>query len=240
MTNPLLPTAPPAAPQEAPLEHSAVLRDQVEARYGPQIPLNIPPRTGLRLEPWRVDTNPALWVVGVHGGAGATTIAALLGPAAAELAKHFPVVPQGMQPPRVLLVARTHATGLAMAAGAAAQWASGSTGVTLVGLAVVDDAPKLPKELITEIARVGGMVPALWHLPWCESWRTATTATNGTAPAEISRRTGKSLDAIKAAANAAKASPPAPAPAARALRPPPPARPEPNRTTLWAARPAAD
>ena len=217
------------------MEHSAVLRDQVEARYGPQTPLNISPKPGLRLDPWRVDINPALWVVGVHGGAGASTVTALLGPAAVELPKHFPVVPRGVQAPRVLLVARTHATGLSMAAGAAAQWASGTTGVTLVGVAVIDDAPKLPKELVTEIAALGGMVPALWHLPWCEAWRTTTGV-----PDVIPRRTGKSLDAIKAAANKAKASPPDPAPAGAVLRPPPPAHPGPTRTNLWAARPTVD
>ena len=232
--NPLLPAAPPPPSREAPLEHSAVLRDHLEARYGPQTPLNIPPRPGLRLDPWQVDTHPGLWVVGVHGGAGATTVAQLLGPAATELPRHFPVVASGARAPRVLLVARTHATGLRAAAGAAAQWATGTTGVTLIGLAVVDDAPKLPKALVTDIAALGGMVPALWHLPWCESWRTATAT-----PTEVPRRTRKSVDAIKVAADKATTTPAPPLPTG-ALRPPPPAHPGPHRITPWAARPTVD
>jgi len=235
VSNPLLPIATPASPPDAPVEHSPVLRDQVEARYGPQTPLNIARSTGQRLQPWRVAEDPAVWVVGVHGGAGATTLAQLLGPGAVELAQHLPIVPRGAPIPRVLLVARTHATGLAHAAGAASQWATGQTGITLVGLAVVDDAPRLPKKLVAEIARVGGMVPALWHLPWCESWRTATAT-----PTELPRRTRKSLDAIKAAANTARTTPTVPTAAAVPLRPPPPAQPEQHRSTLWATRPATD
>jgi hypothetical protein len=231
--NPLLPAAPPPPAREAPIESSAVLRDQVEARYGPQTPLNIPQQVGVGLPPWKVDTNPALWVVGVHGGAGATTITELLGPGADELSRHLPVVPTGAPAPRVLLVARTHASGLAAAQGAAAQWASGTTGVTLVGLVVVDDAPKLPKQLVAEIAALGGMVPALWHLPWCESWRTTTV------PVEVPRRTRKSVEAITVAADKATTIP-APGLPTGPLRPPPPAHPEPARTTPWAARPAAD
>lgn len=238
--NPLLPTAPPPPPRETPIEPSAVLRDQVEARYGPQAPLNIPQQVGVGLPPWRVTTNPALWVIGVHGGAGATTITRLLGPATTELARHYPVAPTGAPAPRVLLVARTHASGLTAARGAAAQWASGTTGVTLVGLVVIDDGPRLPKDLIATVTALGGMVPALWHLPWCEAWRSTTTT-----PTALPRRTRKSLDAITAAAEKATACLPAPGTTGGALRPPPPAHPdrhppEPHHSTLWAARPTAD
>jgi len=139
-----------------------------------------------------VNTEPLVWVVGVHGGSGASTVAALLGEDAVELYRHLPIVPHGWAPPRVLLTARTHAAGLHYAAGVAAQWATGRTGIELLGLAVLDDGPRLPKELATEVTRVAGMVPALWHLPWCEEWRSSVEAPTD----KLSRRTRKSLAAI--------------------------------------------
>lgn len=190
--NPLLPPAPPPPPEPEHVEGSPVLGDEVQATTGPQTPLYISNPHGPQLPWFRVAEEPLVWVVGVHGGSGASTVAALLGDDAVEMYRHLPVVPHGWAPPRVLLTARTHAAGLHFAAGAASQWATGAPAIDLLGLVVLDDGPRLPKELVAEITRVAAMVPALWHLPWDENWRTSIEP-----PLDrLSRRTRKSLAQI--------------------------------------------
>ncbi len=197
MSNPLLPTAPPPPPPPEQVETSPVLGGELAARFGPQEPLtNVAAPTGGGLPTEQVTADPLLWVVGVHGGSGASTVAALCGPDALELPQRLPMTAAGAPPPRVLLVARTHATGLHYAGWMAAHWATGETGVHLLGLVVLDDAPRLPPVLVTEIKRVAGMVPALWHLPWVEAWRTSLDLDLTTVP----RRTRKSITQIRRAA----------------------------------------
>ncbi|GAB2919965.1 hypothetical protein GCM10027047_16710 [Rhodococcus aerolatus] len=197
--NPLLPAAPPPPPAPERVETSAVLGDELAATYGPTAPLATPAPAGPGLPTTRVDTDPLLWVVGVHGGAGASTVAALLGSAGehpdevSELPQHLPDTGPGRPAPRVLLVARTHVTGLHWAAHVARHWASGRTGIDLVGLVVLDDAPTLPPVLAAEVRRVAGMVPALWHLPWVEAWRTELDLH----PAGLPRRVRRSITQIR-------------------------------------------
>ena len=120
---------------------------------------------------------PLLWVVGLHGGCGATTLTALLGDGVQEAGRCWPVpaaqTPQ--QPAKVaapiLLVARTHAAGLDIAATAARSWASDQLQVPLLGLVLVDDGPKLPKDLVAGCKRLAGMTPHCWHRAWREDWR---------------------------------------------------------------------
>jgi len=200
--NPLLPTAPPPPPAPEQVEHSPVLGGDLTARFGPQEPLtNVAAPTGGGLPTERVTADPLLWVVGVHGGAGASTVAALAGEDVQELPQRLPLTPDGTPPPRVLLVARTHATGLHYAGWMAAHWATGHTGIQLLGLAVLDDAPRLPPVLVAEIKRVAGMVPTLWHLPWVEAWRTSLDLDLATVP----RRTRRSITQIRRAAETARA-----------------------------------
>jgi len=201
VSNPLLPTAPPPPPPPEQVEPSPVLGGELAARFGPQEPLtNVSAPSGGGLPTERVTADPLLWVVGVHGGCGASTVAALLGEDALELPQRLPMTPEGAPPPRVLLVARTHATGLHYAGWMAAHWARGETGVALLGLVVLDDAPRLPPVLITDIKRVAGMVPALWHLPWVEAWRTSLDLDLATVP----RRTRKSITQIRRTAETAR------------------------------------
>jgi len=126
-------------------------------------------------------------------------MAALLGSAGdhpadmRELPQRLPAPGPGAPIPRVLLVARTHVTGLHWAAHVARHWAGGGTGIDLIGLAVLDDAPTLPAVLTAEIRRVAGMVPALWHLPWVEAWRTELDLH----PAGLPRRTRRSVTQIR-------------------------------------------
>ena len=156
MSNPLLPTAPPPPPPPERVEPSPVLGDELTARFGPQAPLtNVAAPTGSGLPTEHVTANPLLWVVGVHGGSGASTVAALCGEDALELPQRLPLTPAGAPAPRVLLVARTHATGLHYAGWMASHWASGQRATTtntgtLDGRSVdteVTDSQLLPRVL---------------------------------------------------------------------------------------------
>lgn len=111
-----------------------------------------------------------IWCVGVTGGAGESTVAALdnhwhgAGHA-------WPVLKHNT--PRVLLICRSDARGLRAAQGAAQQWAAGLVGaVELLGLVVVADAPgRLPKSLREQLEVVSGGVPRTWQLPWSDELR---------------------------------------------------------------------
>lgn len=111
---------------------------------------------------------PDLWVVGAHGGAGATTWAHLLGAGDAGCA--WPRPPRAVQ---VLVVARANRTGLRAAQAAAIQWASGALeAVDLVGLLLVADAPgRMPKGLRDYARLVRGAFPQVIEMGWVESWR---------------------------------------------------------------------
>lgn len=114
---------------------------------------------------------PRWWWVGVHGGAGASTLAGGLGSSAAV--RMWPVPDQWVPRCRVVLVARTHASGLIAARAALAQWAAGGVaGTELLGLVLVPDAPSLPKALKELSQLVGGGAPRVWRLPWIEQLRT--------------------------------------------------------------------
>lgn len=198
--NPLLPPPPPPqAPPEPALEPSPVLGTAVSASYGPPTPLHVPSDvpTPSKLA---VRTAPLLWVVGVHGGAGTTTVAQLVGEDVGELTAVLPrPVPPNYQRPRVVFVARAHAAGLGALTEMARYWASGQAGIELLGVVVVDDGPKLPKSAQAEIKHIGGMVPTLWHLPWHEPWRTVTDPTD-----TATRRARKTATQIRRNAEAAQ------------------------------------
>lgn len=113
-----------------------------------------------------------LWVLGVHGGSGESTVAAWLG---ARCAGHAWPVHSALTM-RVLLVARTHARGLAAARKAATEWASGSPRVDLVGLVLIGDAPgRLPAQLRDESHHLAGAVPQTWTIPFIRALRTTAT-----------------------------------------------------------------
>lgn len=141
------------------------------------------------------DRTPArLWLMGVHGGAGETTLAGLV-PGWRAAGHEWPNV-KGQEAP-VVLVARTHASGLRAAQAAAIQWASGhAPGVELLGLALVHDAPgKLPKELRELIQVISGGVPRTWSVPWVEAWRLGADPTTEGAPKDV-RRFVTELDSL--------------------------------------------
>lgn len=121
-----------------------------------------------RLLPLR-EAAPGWWVLGVHGGAGETTIAAHL--ELWEAGHAWPVSP--FAPVQVILVARLDGRGVYAAQQAVQQWASGAVpGVEVAGIVWSADAPGKPLKAIRDAAKVvSGGVPVSWSLPWVELWR---------------------------------------------------------------------
>lgn len=117
-------------------------------------------------------------VTGAHGGAGTTTIARLL--KACDAGRHWP--PQGEEkyPPRVLLVARTHAAGLMAVSQALAGYHARehSSGPYLAGIVLVPDAPgRIPKPLRRRITVLESAV-MVHRLPWVAAWRLTDNTTD--------------------------------------------------------------
>lgn len=123
-----------------------------------------------RLPVWGWDRDEPVWWLGVHGGAGETTLAAASG--VGRAASHmWPRTPSGRA--QVLLVARTNLHGLNALRRAAQQWAAGdSAGAVVIGAVLVADQPKpLPRPLRDLQRVVSGGVPRTWVVPWVPAWR---------------------------------------------------------------------
>jgi hypothetical protein len=138
-----------------------------------------------RLPKRGVDRPAPLWWVGVHGGAGETTLEHLI--AGSRAAAHaWPIGYDGATT-NVVLVARSNASGLAAAQRAAIEWASGVIpSVNLIGLVIVADAPGKPPKPLRELAHlVSGGVPQTWHVPWVEGWRLGETPDLQRAPRDV-------------------------------------------------------
>ncbi|MFB8772372.1 DUF6668 family protein [Streptomyces broussonetiae] len=116
-------------------------------------------------------TGPSWWWLGVHGGAGVSTLERAV-PGGRDAGRAWPAASASATVP-VVLVARSSAHGVKAAQSAARQWASGMvTGVDLLGLVVVADAPgRRPRTLHNLVRLVSGAVPRLWEIPWVEPWR---------------------------------------------------------------------
>ena len=170
--NPWL-TGPDHAPEPEP--QVAVPPTRKEARSGPSEPQAgvAVPDTADRLPRWLQAWPATVWWLGVHGGAGESTLSALA--AGSRPAQHgWPIPDTVGTVHRVMLVARTNWGGLTAAQRAATEWASGALGdgVQLGGLVLVADAPgRLPKPLRDLQQVISGGVPRVWTLPWVDAWR---------------------------------------------------------------------
>lgn len=114
----------------------------------------------------------SLWVVGAHGGAGESSVAALEDGWTAS-GHSWPVL-DTEAPAQCVVVARTSVAGLLAARTALTQWASASIGPSarVVGLVLIADAPgKLPAALRDLAKVVAGGAPRIWEIPWVEAWR---------------------------------------------------------------------
>ncbi|MFJ5035655.1 DUF6668 family protein [Streptomyces sp. NPDC088560] len=122
-----------------------------------------------------------------HGGAGATTLADVLG--GQDVGRNWPNVSQG-DPGQILIVARTHAGGLTGASRLLEALRTGQhpPGIEPLALILVADAPgRLPRRLAQRVRVLRAAAPTLF-VPWIQSWR-------------LGERTEKDLAAISSVAN---------------------------------------
>ena len=120
----------------------------------------------------RVNESHRLWIVGAHGGAGASTWAQIL-----EVGDAGTAWPRHVNPTRALSVVvccRSTAAGLRAAQDVGIEWASGALPGQLVGLVVGADAPgRLPRELRDQLQITSGAFPHCTFVPWQAQWRFA-------------------------------------------------------------------
>lgn len=171
---------PPTGPAEP--EEAATLA------HGPVLPPGAPglPTGGVLVVEGELGDGTVA-VVGLHGGAGTTSVQRILARAASGpggLA--FEDAPRTLVVPRTgaaLFVARTSGVGLERAHAAAREWGSGAIpGLALLGLVLVADRPKPAPELAAGIKRVARMYPRTWHMPWVPSWHLSPVAVLDEAP----------------------------------------------------------
>lgn len=113
-------------------------------------------------------SEPGLYVMGTHGGAGASTLAHLLG--VRETGRCWPVAEVGGV--RVLVCARTSAAGIRAAQDLAVSWGGFAGGSALVGVVWMPDQPgRLPRPLKEQVSLVSGAYPCATSLPFFKAWR---------------------------------------------------------------------
>lgn len=139
-----------------------------------------------------------LHFVGVHGGAGESTLATVV--TGAMAAGHgWPILdPSGNdQATPVVLVARSHMSGLIAAQNALREWVSGAAApVNVLGLVIIADAPGRQPKVLKEMQRlVEGGAPKVWRIPFLEAVRIGAPLTYAELPSELNsfRRTIESL-----------------------------------------------
>jgi len=173
---------------EVPTEPEVVEAPRPESRVGATAPQpGVPAPDSADRLPQRDAVWPAtVWWLGVHGGAGESTLATLAsGTRPADHAWPIPVSPGTTH--RVVLVARTNFTGLTGAQRAATEWASNvlGDGVSLAGLVLIADAPGRRPKVLRELEQViSGGVPRVWNLPWVDAWRLGPAAPGDDLPKE--------------------------------------------------------
>ncbi|MGQ4435710.1 MULTISPECIES: DUF6668 family protein [unclassified Streptomyces] len=130
----------------------------------PERPSSIP--TGI---PTHIPASPRRfsWVA-THGGTGVTTLATVYG--GQDCGRDWPT-PE--DPPSILLVARTHAAGLAAVTRALELFRRGEAppGLDLDAVVLVADAPgRLPRQLAQYIKPIESVID-VYRVPWVPSWR---------------------------------------------------------------------
>lgn len=149
---------------------------------------------------------PELFWIGAHGGAGETVLTAATQNTAGTDHRWPSPDPTGPRA-RAVLLARTHAAGLAIAKAALKEWNEGGAGhCDLLGLLLLADAPgRYPKELKYELAMTKGAAPRkprsnnpqVWELDWIPEWRTRQPLEPPAMPTEVRRVLGDILSAAR-------------------------------------------
>ncbi|MBB4892085.1 hypothetical protein FHS39_001085 [Streptomyces olivoverticillatus] len=138
---------------------------QVGSVQAPQVQLGtqpMPPAEGVL---W--------WALGVHGGAGVSTLLRTVG-GGGDANRRWPDIHGAVSGVHIVLVARADARGLAAAQAALQEWHSGQApaSTNIVGLVLMADAPTKPPRSVRDRIRVlTGAVGQFWQVPWVEEWR---------------------------------------------------------------------
>jgi hypothetical protein len=106
--------------------------------------------------------------LGTHGGAGTSTLAAVFG--GHDSGRDWP---GPGDPASVLLVARTHASGLESALRALEVFRRGEAppGLDLDAVVLVADAPgRLPRPLVQRVRLIESVID-VYRVPWVQDWR---------------------------------------------------------------------
>jgi hypothetical protein len=135
----------------------------------------------------REDDGVAVWWVGVHGGAGESTLEEIFGGSCAA-GHRWPVAAVGSPPVVVVLVARTDARGLRAVQSAMRDWQTRGLGLRLLGLVLTADAPTRSPRALRDLQRVvSGGVPRVWSFPWVEGWRAGEVPSRANSPRQAER-----------------------------------------------------
>ena len=180
--------------QKSPASEPAPVVAEIPAEKGLNQPRAASPQDGVPV-PDQADRLPrrttphsaTIWWLGVTGGAGESTLAALA--RGSRAAGHeWPIPENRGSVSRVVLVARTNFAGLTAAQHAAIEWASGLFGdaVRVDGLVLIPDMPgRMPKELRHLAQVVAGGLPNTWTLPFVDAWRFGPLDPTGDMPKEF-------------------------------------------------------
>ncbi|MCX4764245.1 hypothetical protein OG562_25445 [Streptomyces sp. NBC_01275] len=106
--------------------------------------------------------------LGTHGGAGVSTLCAVYG--GHDCGRDWP---GPGDPPSVLLVARTHATGLESVLRTLDVFRRGEApqGLDLNAIVLVADAPgRLPRQLVQRVRFIESVID-VYRVPWVQDWR---------------------------------------------------------------------
>ncbi|MBG0853276.1 hypothetical protein I2W78_15840 [Streptomyces spinoverrucosus] len=139
-------------------------------RQGPEIWIRGPVAAPPAPEPAPAPTGTVRrfsWV-GTHGGSGVSTLATVYG--GQDCGRDWP---GAADPPSVLLVARTHATGLACVVHALEVFRRGEAppGLDLDAVVLVADAPgRLPRPLAQQVRLIESVID-VYRVPWVSAWR---------------------------------------------------------------------
>lgn len=164
--------------------------DVHDASARPQRPAPTAPPRCDGLEPrWLSAQELAVpwWWVGVHGGAGESTLEQLY--VGTRAAGHRWPLADGVRP-TVVLVARTHARGLLAVQAALRDLSLRRIAVRLLGVVLIADAPgRLPRPLreLADRAVATELVPCAWSFPFVSEWREGETPSCANSPKQAHR-----------------------------------------------------
>lgn len=175
--NPFLTATPVVATDSTPEISDAVMGESI-LMAGPQDPGLLPSSAADAAETWPtedVGQHSGTVLLGLHGGAGVSTLAAVLDSDTEEMRTSWPVSRNPWtgeySPIKVIAVARDDASGLQKAERFAKAWAAGQlTGSHLCALVLVAASPTTSDARTRATRKILRMVPHGAHVPWMPTW----------------------------------------------------------------------